>query len=294
MSRLTSRGEASVGQLRGAFSLSRQAMSAAAQRRALPPKPPARRRPAETWLSDDEALTLIREVVTANPGWGTPKVWAFIRHVRNQPLGRRRVWRLMREAGLLLPAPHREPREQLRGHVAVADSNRRWATDLTTAVTAHDGVVAVMPVIDCGDRVLLDIEVSKAQDAPSVLLPVERALFRTYGTSAAVPDGLELLTDHGPQYTGNDCDALCTAWGVEHRFSAVGRPTGNAIAERVILTIKSELIWTRDWKSLSELREAVRDWMVHYNEQRPHEALDWQTPAQRRSRNTNPAHADAA
>ena len=46
-----------------------------------------------------------------------------------------------------------ERREEAdRGHVTVADSNRRWATDLTTVWTRQDGVVALVPVIDCGDR----------------------------------------------------------------------------------------------------------------------------------------------
>jgi hypothetical protein len=38
------------------------------------------------------------------------------------------------------------------GQVVVADSNRRWAKDLTTAWTRKDGVAAIVPVVDCGDR----------------------------------------------------------------------------------------------------------------------------------------------
>jgi hypothetical protein len=60
--------------------------------------------------------------------------------------------------------------------VVVPTSNRRWATDLTTQVTARDGVVAIVPVVDCGDRVALAIEITKSQEAPAVLWPVARAL----------------------------------------------------------------------------------------------------------------------
>jgi putative transposase len=50
----------------------------------------------------------------------------------------------------------------------------------------------------------------------------------------------------------------------------------------VIRTLKEELIWLRDWESADELRLAVASWLRHYNTQRPHQALDWATPAERR------------
>jgi len=295
MSRQTSRGEATVGQLRRALGISRQAWHAAKKRASMPPKPKtaSRRVLHGDWLPDEEAVPLIVQLVEQHPAWGVPKVWANLRHLQGHVIGKRRVYRLMKELGLLLPAARKEPRRKDRGHVAVADSNRRWATDLTTTWTKRDGVVAIFPVIDCGDRYVLDIEVSKSQEAPSTLLPVERALFTSFGTAQAVPDGLELLTDHGPQYTGSDCDSLCNRWGVDHRFSGVGRPTGNSIAERVILTLKTELIWTRDWNDVAELREAVREWMKTYNSGRTHESLNNRTPAQARAINLH-KHAQLA
>ena len=101
----------------------------------------------------------------------------------------------------------------------------------------------------------------------------------------AVPDGLELRSDHGPQYTGSDCHALCGLWNVDHTFAPVGRPTGNAVAERFILTMKSELIWTRDWESAAELKAALDRWLVEYHTERPHQALAWQTPFENRAAN---------
>jgi hypothetical protein len=39
------------------------------------------------------------------------------------------------------------------------------------------------------------------------------------------------------------------------------------VAERFILTLKTDLLWTRDWQSLAELRQAVHEWLVTYNSQ---------------------------
>ena len=104
---------------------------------------------------------------------------------------------------------------------------------------------------------------------------------------------MELRSDHGPQYTGSDCDELCRRWRIEHTFAPVGRPTGNAVAERFIETPKIELIWTRDWQSLDELRAAVHEWLHSYNTERPHQALDWMTPSERREANLTRAQCAA-
>jgi putative transposase len=246
-------------------------------------------------IPGERVLLAIRAVIARSPAWGVRKVWAFLRHVCGWIVSRRRIWRLMKAHALVLPASAPERREALpRGQVAVPESNRRWATDLTTQATARDGVVAIVPVIDCGDRVLLAIELTRSQQAPAVLRPVERALTAAFDDRRGVPDGIELRSDHGPQYTGADAAELCERWGLLHTFAPVARPTGNAVAERVIQTLKVELLWTRDWESIAELEAAIAEWVDLYNHQRPHQALGWRTPAQQRALNLNPPLERAA
>ncbi|MGC3998575.1 MAG: integrase core domain-containing protein [Anaeromyxobacter sp.] len=170
-----------------------------------------------------------------------------------------------------------------RGHVVVPEPNRRIATDFTTTWTKQDGWVAVVPTIDCGCRSVLGLQVTKDQHGPAVLESVQEALRAAFGMPRGVPPGVELRSDHGPQYTGADCAALVAAWGLTHTFAPVGRPTGNAVAERVIRTMKEEVIWLRDWDTAEQLREAVLAWQHRYNTQRPHQALGWKTPAEYRA-----------
>jgi len=283
MSLTTSRGQATVGQLCEAFGISRQAYYAA--RRSPAPKPVAERKPRRgPWVADATLCEKIRQVVAEFPAWGVRKVWAYLRRLGTK-VSRKRVWKCMQAMGLTLPPLSERAPDAPRGHVAVPDSNRRWATDLTTVWTAEDGTVALVPVIDCGDRVVFEVAVTKSQESPAVLAPVERSLEAVFGSPETVPDGLELRSDHGPQYTGGDCESLCKAWRLDHTFAPVGRPTGNAVAERFIQTLKVELVWTRDWQSLEELRDAVEQWLRVYNEARPHQALGWMTPAEKRAQN---------
>lgn len=288
MSRTTIAGKATVSLLCATFRLSRAAYYAEARR--LRGEAPARavaadvsplpRRPGHT--AAEVVLVRIREVLVRETAraWGVRKVWATLRQ-EGLRVSRRRVHALMRAHGLVL-ARDREPGETPRGHVAVPESNRRIATDLTTVWTRRDGVVALVPTIDCGDRTAV-VEVTKDQHGPAVLASVEAKLRASFGTPAGVPDGVELRTDHGPQYTGADCEALCKRWRLLHTFAPVGRPTGNAVVERFIRTLKEELIWLRDWDSADELGVAIASWLEHYNTKRPHQALGWLTPAERRA-----------
>ena len=287
MNRQTPAGDASVALVCATFRLSRAAFYAEARRQrggadrggggqviALPRRP--RYTAAEVVLKRIQEV-LARDTATA---WGVRKVWATLRR-DGLRVSRKRVHAIMRAHGLVL-ARDREPGEPLRGHVAVPEPNRRLATDLTTVWTRRDGVVALVPTIDCGDRTAV-VVVTTDQHGPAVLASVEAKLVDAFATPDGVPDGVELRTDHGPQYTGADCAALCDRWHLDHTFAPVGRPTGNAVVERFIRTLKEELIWLRDWDSADELRLAVAAWLDHYHHHRPHQALNWQTPAERRA-----------
>lgn len=292
MSLETEHGKATVVMLCEVFGLSRsayyEARVALKAHRVSEPTPsssPSQRhaKPAQGAVPLEELREAIKTITDHHRAWGVRKVHAVLRRAPYElRASRKRVWAVMKAMRLCF-APGARPAEESRGTVAVSLPNRRWATDFTTVYTAEDGVVAVVPVIDCGCRTVLELRVTKSQESPSILAGVGAALCAAFGTPSAVPDGLELRTDHGPQYTGEDCRELCARWKVDHTFAPVGRPTGNAVAERVIRTMKEECIWLRDWRSVTELQEGLEEWRRVYNEQRPHQALDWKTPAEARA-----------
>jgi putative transposase len=275
----------SVQRLCATLGVSRQTYYAQKRRDALPAGQPAATRRAQSprWASAEVVLAAIRTVIADHPAWGVRKVWAMLRREHELRVSRKRVWALMHAHGLVL-AGEREPGEPPpRGHVVVPEPNRRWATDLTTVWTARDGWVAITPTIDCGCRSALALVVSKSQDALTVLGSVRNALSAAFGSPELVPQGLELRTDHGPQYTGRECEEMLSHWGVSHTYAPIGRPTGNAVVERFIRTMKEEVVWLRDWQTADELREALERWVVLYNVRRPHQALGWKTPSEYRA-----------
>ena len=232
--------------------------------------------------SAEVVLAAIRVVIGREPAWGVRKVWATLRR-EGLRVSRKRVWALMHAHGLVLAAEREPGGPPPLGHVVVPEPNRRWATDLTTVWTRREGWIAVALTIDCGCRSVLALDVTKDQSAPAVLRSIDAVLLEMFGDVSAIPTDLELRSDHGPQYTGADCEALATRWGLTHTFAPVGRPTGNAVVERVIRTMKEEVVWLQDWEDAAQLRAALEAWQRRYNTTRPHQALNWATPAEYRA-----------
>jgi putative transposase len=292
MKRETVAGVATVRLLCKTFAVSRQAYYAS--QKAPEPSAKVLRLPVRPDVAPAaKVLAHIKVIIGENPAWGVRKVWAALRREHELKVSKKRVWAIMKANGLVL-ARDSEPGEPTRGHVAVPEPNRRLAADFTTVWTKLDGVVAVVPTIDCGCRSVLGMEVTKDQQAPAVLASVEQALREAFENPSAVPLDLELRTDHGPQYTGADCAGLVSRWGLVHTFAPVGRPTGNAVVERFIRTMKEEVIWLRDWNTAAELREAINAWLVKYHTRRAHQSLGWMTPSEYRAAHLSKPVAQAA
>ncbi|MEJ5378550.1 MAG: integrase core domain-containing protein [bacterium] len=154
--------------------------------------------------------------------------------------------------------------------------------------TRQDGLAAIVPVVDCGDSYALVWEVSKSQEASVGLFLFEKALKAEVGT----PKGaLELGAQNRPRSpVHSQCEAFCFRWRIEHTLALVRRPMGNAAADpaKAGQRLKVELVYATDWQMITELREAINVWLENYHHSRPHQALNWQTPAERTAKNLSP------
>ena len=91
---------------------------------------------------------------------------------------------------------------------------------------------------------------------------------------------LSLITDNGSQPTSMKFMQECARLKIKQIFTTWNNPKGNADTERVIRTIKEDLAWTRDWKSPLEFEAALVKWIKDYNEDFPHQSLNYKTPDQ--------------
>ncbi|MHC4139961.1 MAG: integrase core domain-containing protein [Planctomycetota bacterium] len=72
----------------------------------------------------------------------------------------------------------------------------------------------------------------------------------------------------------------CSVLEIKQIFTCYNNPKGNADTERVIRTIKEDLIWIKEWKSPSQLEEELKAWIAKYNTDFPHSSLNYKTPEQ--------------
>jgi putative transposase len=147
------------------------------------PAPAAKRGP-KTALSDEELLEAIRAVIKGSPfaGEGHRKVAARLRREKGIGVGRKRVLRLMRGAGLLAPQRargRRKPRPH-DGTIVPEAPNVLWGTDATMAYTAKDGWVWAFIAIDHHTAEAWG-EVAARGDRFAALEPIYQAVRERFG-----------------------------------------------------------------------------------------------------------------
>jgi hypothetical protein len=106
---------------------------------------------------------------------------------------------------------------------------------------------------------------------------------RTYG----IPD--EILTDNGKVFTGRFgpqpvevlFDRICRDNGISHRHTAVRSPTTTGKIERFHQSLRKEFLADRSFTSHEAAQAELDAWVTDYNTQRPHQALEMATPAER-------------
>jgi putative transposase len=209
-------------------------------------------------------------------------VWARLRAAKVRT-SKRRVLRLMREAGLLAPSRAQRvlgPRAH-DGTIITEKPHEMWGTDLTTVMTLEEGAAAVFVAVDHCTTECVGIHAAKVATRFEALEPIRqgvRANFGPYAEQTAL--GLKLRHDHGSQYMSDHFQGELRFLGIESSPAFVRAPEGNGCAERFIRTLKEQLLWVRTFRTVEELRQALNEWVRTYNESWLVERHGHRTPAE--------------
>jgi len=256
----------------------------AQQRAATPDRPLLGKRGPKSALVDAQLTDAIRRVLRDSPfvGEGHRKVWAKLRHegIRS---GKPRVLRVMRENALLAPqrggsarGPHAHD-----GVIRTTAPDVMWGTDFTTTLTLREGQAAVFVAVDHCTCELVGVHAAARATRWEALEPIRQGVrehFRSVRPKAA--QGLKLRHDNGTQYLADDFQNEIEFLGIESSPSFVRAPEGNGCAERIIRTLKEQLLWVRNFDTIEELRQALQEWRKLYNEQWMVERHDHRSPSQ--------------
>ena len=200
-------------------------------------------------------------------------------------VGRKRVARLMRDAGLV--ARHRRPRairttdschdQPIAPNVLdrqfTADApNQRWVSDITYLPT-HEGWLYLAVVLDLYARMVVGWAMRTNLERELVLAALGDALARRQPAT-----GMLHHSDRGSQYASADYQTLLTTHGIVCSMSRNGNCWDNAPMESFFATLKTELAH-HVFATHTDARSAVFTYIEQlYNRQRRHSTLAYATP----------------
>lgn len=228
-----------------------------------------------------ENLTLLRlldEQYTRTPFYGVRRMTAVLR-AQGYRVNPKRVRRLLRRLGLetLYPAPrttvvapeHRVYPYLLRG-VTVTRVNEVWSTDITY-LRLRAGFGYLTAVLDWYSRYVLSWRLSNTLEADFCLEALEAALTR------GQPEIFN--TDQGVQFTSPRFTRRLEAAGTRISMDGRGRALDNVFVERLWRTVKYEDVYLKEYETLGDAQQGLREYFHFYNEARLHQALDYRPPA---------------
>ena len=193
-------------------------------------------------------------------------------------IGRNRIRRLMQVMGLVAVYP--KPRTTLSSEahkkypyllrdLTIDKPNQVWCMDITY-LRIHKDFVYLTAVMDWYSRYILGWRLSNTMDCTFCLESVKEAL--SYGKPEI------FNTDQGVQFTCMEFTSFLEESDIRISMDGKGRWVDNVFIERLWRSVKYELVYLKDFETLSQLFLELTDYFEYYNNYRPHQALAYQSP----------------
>ncbi len=242
------------------------------------------RGPSARAQADATLLTDIRaSPERSDRTYGAPRILEDLREAGVR-VGRKRIARLLRGAGLVGVSRRRGVRTTRRGpaETPAADlvqrnftataPNQLWVADITYIPT-WAGFLFLAVVLDAYSRRIVGWAMATTLKTDLVLDALNMAL------GQRKPHGVIHHSDQGSQYTSLAFGHRCAARGVRPSRGSVGDAYDNAMAESFFATLECELLARRRFRTQAEARVAVFRYIEGwYNPHRRHSALGQQSP----------------
>lgn len=227
----------------------------------------------------------IREIYEENRQvFGAGKIRAVLME-RGEKVSQRLVAELMREMGLAsIRATAKGDYTRLQSYEKKANVLKRqfqvnapnlvWVSDVT-CFRFKERWYYICVILDLFSRKVVAYGISPNNSTRLITCTFKRAM------AERLP-GANLMfhSDQGTQYTAYAFRKLLAIHGVTQSFSKAGTPHDNAVAESFFATFKKEELYRTNYHSEAELCKRIGEYMMFYNDSRPHTTLHYKTPNQ--------------
>jgi putative transposase len=235
--------------------------------------------PAQESALNLELMRLIDEQYLKTPFYGWPRMLVTLQR-QGYAVNHKRVRRLMQLMGL--QAIHAKAKTTVRGAghkvypyllpgLEITHTNQVWSADITYLPLPR-GFMYLVAVMDWFSRYVLAWQLSNTLDGAFCLDALQQALL--WGKP------LIFNTDQGVQFTADDFTTCLKREEIQISMDGRGRALDNIFIERLWRSVKYEDIYLKDYAAVSELEAGLVDYFRFYNDERPHQSLDYRTPAE--------------
>lgn len=229
-------------------------------------------------------LSRIEEIKQAHPLWGYRRVWAYLRFVLKIVVNRKRIQRLMKENNLLVTKEFKKAKRgqyPYRSKPRADKPNQFWGIDMFKVMIQGYGWRYVHIVKDWYTKKIPGYSVSDRSKTSDWLDALDSAVNEQFPAGIRESERKpHLISDNGCQPTSEKFMKECSQLGIHQIFTSYNNPKGNADTERVIRTIKEDLIWPREFTSAYEFDRELDRWIYEYNNVYPHSAISYKNPVQ--------------
>jgi putative transposase len=243
-------------------------------------------------VADVELLQEVRSVIATRASYGYRRTAAIIRRQRRAEgkpsVNHKRVYRLMREHGLLLRRHFSDrPGRVHDGKVITLKSNLRWCSDCFEVRTWNGERVQLAFALDCCDREVIAFTATVGFiDGEMIRDLMLAAVERRFGPRArTLPYPIEWLSDNGSVYTAHDTVDQAKALGFVVCTTPPYSPESNGMAESFVKGFKRDYVYLADVRTADELLAQLPGWFDDYNRVRPHKGLKMLSPIEYREIN---------
>ena len=236
--------------------------------------------PTDRLERDKEVIEALTRVTEAHRRWG---FWLSYKQLRYDGYNwnHKKVYRVYTELGLQhrrrskkrIPSRERQPLD------TPAVANAVWALDFMSDALYVGRRFRTLNVLDEGMREALAIEIDTSLPGERVVRVLERLC-----AWRGVPQAIRC--DNGPEFTSQALVDFCQGMDIAIRYIQPGKPNQNAYIERFNRTYRNEVLNCYLFENLDQVREITADWLITYNERRPHDACSDLPPTVFRERQT--------